>query len=232
VVSWIAYSEWPHWLSWKTDASIINLTSIHVRWSEIVVKSGNLCVNELYLHRGVSMSITIVINFNLAVSATWFQLSLRWRTSPHHHYHSLCRRRLFPCDPYWSMRRIVSGTKRRLGTSRYVDDRKIAGDALGWSSLLMQSARCIGRSIDHSTMVICLVCTVRGFTAFFQTCNFFSSARRIDYECASIITANEKGTSLFFLLFLYSCRSTIGLYKSFPFTVASSVRPRRVKFFR
>jgi len=91
-----------------------------------------------------------------------------------------------------------SDTKRRLRISRYVDDRKIAGDALGWSSLLMQSTRCTGRSIDHST----LLPRARGFTAFFQARNFSSSEDRLRMCFDSSRKRGRKFSSLFFCSFI------------------------------
>lgn len=63
----------------------------------------------------------------------------------------------------------------------------------------MQSTRCTGRSIDHSTAVICPA--VRGFIAFFRARNFSSSSEeegggdRLRIR-ASIVATNEEGTSL------------------------------------
>lgn len=142
------------------------------------------------------------MNFNLVIGRVLALL----RRSPHHHYHSLLRPEILPL---WSIlidARTVSirQPKGRLRISRYVDDHKIAGNALGWS-LLMQSTRCTGRF--HRSFHYGYLPRVRGFIAFFRARNFSSSEARLR-TCFNSSATNEKGSSSFSFPF-------IPLYPSF-----------------
>lgn len=88
----------------------------------------------------------------------------------------------------------------------------------------MQSTRCTGRSIDHSSTVICSACAAPPHFSGLA----ISLPQGIDCERASMGTHGREGaSSLLFLLFLYGCYTTIGLYKSFVFT---SSPPRELSF--
>lgn len=88
---------------------------------------------------------------------------------------------------------------------------KIAGNALGWSSLLMQSTRCTGRfhrSFHHGYLT-----RVRGFTAFFRARNFSSSEARLR-TCFNRSRKRENSFApFFFYSFIPVVRREIGLYK-------------------